>query len=135
MVFSYLSYYFQKEANLHEYICDDFQIYQIASFWSIFVTFFKMTDLGFHWLFCKISSAWNFESNGIYVGIWKKKIFVTMAPWGIGELGPIVSKCGSLRLGTPSNLKVHNLIRLHKKLKVLIIIWVKVFMSGPSKIF
>ena len=58
-----------------------------------------------------------------------------MAPWGIGELGPIVSKCGSLRLGTPSNLKVHNLMRLHKKLKVLIVILVKVFKSGPSKIF
>ena len=135
MVFSYLSYYFQKEANLHEYICDmtcdNLKL-------MLFVTFFKMTDLAFlfsHWLFCKISSAWNFESNGTICRDLKKLIFVTMAPWGIGELGPIVSKCGSLRLGTPSNLKVHNLMRLHKKLKVLIVIWVKVFKSGPSKIF
>ena len=44
MVFSYLSYYFQKEANLHEYICD--MTYDNLKL-MLFVTFFKMTDLAF----------------------------------------------------------------------------------------
>ena len=39
-----------------------------------------------------------------------------MGLWGIGELDSISGKCGSLRLGTPSNLKVNELLRLYKKL-------------------
>ena len=44
-----------------------------------------------------------------------------MRLWGIGELDPILGKCESPMLGTPSNLKALDSIRLHKKLHVLII--------------
>ena len=42
----------------------------------------------------------------------EKLSFITVELRGIGELNPILAKCGSLRLGTRSKLKVLDLVRL-----------------------
>ena len=55
-----------------------------------------------------------------------------MRLWGIGELDTILGKCESPMLGTPSNLKALDSIRLHKKLHVLIITWTIHLITSPT---
>ena len=44
-------------------------------------------------------------------------------PWGIGEFDKRSGKCGSLKLGTPPNLKILDSVSLYQNLYVLVIIW------------
>ena len=103
-------------------------------FGPLLLLFYEITDLGFIFslqFLRKVSSALNSVSNNMCRGL-EKLILITMKVWRIEQLGLILIKCRSLRLGTPSSLKVLDSMRLHKKLQLSVITWTMDLITSPT---